>query len=210
MEDFCTGRTHDSFVHFYKYFVPSVVGKNKFKAQMHAPVNHDSTMCTVSDEACALLLLENNYDRWTDIHKNKLEGSTIAYPALAHPDDKRKRKWESNVSPKYTDGGIIYTDNRKNSHKGWRDDGIQRFNVLCRCVHADRISHPQVVPDLVQKWKASNRASRQPVPVVEVAGTEAYHELWDDEPSLPDGTPTTTDQFHSALGVNSPASNTAV
>jgi hypothetical protein len=83
-------------------------------------------MCTVSDEACVLLLLENNYDCWTDVHK-KLDGGIHNHgldPALTHHDNKRKHKWESNVSPKYTNGGIIYTDNRKNSHKGWKVEGI--------------------------------------------------------------------------------------
>ena len=177
MVAFAAGRTHGSFEDFYKNFVPPVVGKNKFKARMETPVNTDSSMCTVSDEACALLLLENNYDRWTDVHKNKMDGSTILDPALAHSDDKRKRKWESNVSPKYTNGGIIYTDNRTNSHKGWKDAGIQRFNELCVLVREDRRSNPDIVPSLVQKWNTSRRKSKTTEPLLDVPGTEAYHEL---------------------------------
>jgi hypothetical protein len=210
MDAFCAGRTHDSFENFYKYFVPSVVGKTKFKARMDIPGNLDSAMCTVSDEACALLLLENNYDRWTDVHKNKIEGSTIADPALEHSDDKRKRKWESNVSPKYTDGGIIYTDNRTKSHKGWKDAGIQRFNHLCLLVGKDRSSNPEVVPALVQKWKTSGRKRKQTEPVLDIPRTEAYHELWDDEPMTPSVAPTTPNQFSRGVADNSPLNNTSV
>ena len=209
--NFSNGRIDDSFEDFYKCFVPSVVGKNKFKARMYAPVHLDSAMCTVSDEACTLLLLENSYDRWTDVHKNKMEGSTILDPALAHADDKRKRKWESNVTPKYTDGGIVYTDNRKRGHKGWKDSGIQRFNELCKFVREDRKSHPAVVPALVQKWKTSRDDSSRPAPpVVVVAGTEAYHELWDDEPAPAPGPPTTPVVMQRTNRSGTPTNNAAV
>jgi hypothetical protein len=56
--------------------------------------------------------------------------------------EKRKRKWESDVSPKYTDGGIIYTDKRKMTHRGWNEEGICRFNVLCLLVQRDRTANP--------------------------------------------------------------------
>ena len=210
MNEFCSGRTHDCFEDFYKYFVPSVVGKNKFKAHMEAPGNIDSVMCTVSDEACALLLLENNYDRWTDVHKNKMEGSTLTDPALEHSDDKRKRKWESNVSPKYTDGGIIYTDSRTKSHKGWKDAGIQRFNQLCGWVQDNRKSHPDVVPALVLKWKTSGRKRKRPEAVVESPRTAAYHELWDDEPDTEETTATTPDQNREEVGDRSPGNSTSI
>ena len=210
MAAFAAGRTHASFEAFYKNFVPSVVGKNKFKARMESPVNIDSTMCTVSDEACVLLLLENNYDRWTDVHKNKMEGSTILDPALAHSDDKRKRKWESNVSPKYTNGGIIYTDNRTNSHKGWKDAGIQRFNNLCVFVREDRRSNPDVVPALVQKWNTSRRKSKQTEAVLDMPGTEAYHELWDDAPLTDPVIPATPNPTSRNVVDSSPTNDIAV
>jgi len=210
MVAFAAGRTHGSFEDFYKNFVPPVVGKNKFKARMETPVNTDSSMCTVSDEACALLLLENNYDRWTDVHKNKMDGSTILDPALAHSDDKRKRKWESNVSPKYTNGGIIYTDQRTNSHKGWKDAGIQRFNELCVLVKEDRRSNPDVVPSLVQTWNTRRRQSKTTEAVLEVPGTEAYHELWDDEPVTDPVVPATPDQNSRVPAEISPINNASV
>jgi hypothetical protein len=74
LEEFGTGRQHASFKTFFRYFVPAVVAKNKFKYRLLAPMSSESHICTVSDEACTLLLLENCYDRWVDVHKNKMEG----------------------------------------------------------------------------------------------------------------------------------------
>ena len=48
----------------------------------------DSDLCTVSDEACTMLILENNYDRWIDVHKNKTEGSMAIETAVAVRADK--------------------------------------------------------------------------------------------------------------------------
>jgi hypothetical protein len=88
-----------SFEIFFKYFVPAIVAKNKFKSRLFAPMQGDNHMCTVSDEACTLLLLENNYDRWKDVHRNKQETSTTDDLPTGIGDAKRKRKWESDVSP---------------------------------------------------------------------------------------------------------------
>jgi hypothetical protein len=51
---------------FYDYFLPCVIKKSVFDRQVAVATN-DSTLCTVSDEAFALLLLENSFDRWMDI-----------------------------------------------------------------------------------------------------------------------------------------------
>jgi hypothetical protein len=39
-----------------------------FDRQVSVATN-DKTLCTVSDEAFALLLLENSFDRWQDIYR---------------------------------------------------------------------------------------------------------------------------------------------
>jgi hypothetical protein len=53
LEEFGTGREHESFKTFFRYFVPAVVAKNKFKSRLLAPMSSDSHMCcTISDEAC--------------------------------------------------------------------------------------------------------------------------------------------------------------
>ena len=180
MEEFCKGRAHDSFEIFFRNFVPAVVAKNKFKLRLFAPNSDDKHMCTVSDEACTLLLLENNFDRWVDVHKNKKEGSTRIDLAITNKDEKRKRKWESDVSPKYTEGGICYSDARKLTHRGWKEEGIQRFNILCGLVKQNRSDYPNVLPAMISRWKETMHRS-SPVVTEEVCtSTEAYHELWEE------------------------------
>jgi hypothetical protein len=181
IDKFCGGRRHPSFETFFKYLLPAIAGKNKIKNRIATPVVADNQICTVSDEAFAMLVLENNYDRWVDVQKNKREGSTGVDPSLALKSDKRKRKWESNVSPKYTEGGIVYSQKGKATQKGWKDEGIQRFNVLCQQVNADRNAYPDVVPKMIQAWKAVDSAPKTKVTDDIVPETAAYHELWDDE-----------------------------
>jgi hypothetical protein len=51
---------------FVDNFLPCVIKKSVFKHQVAVATN-DRTLCTVSDEAFALLLLENSFDCWQDI-----------------------------------------------------------------------------------------------------------------------------------------------
>jgi hypothetical protein len=44
-----------------------VIKKSVFDRQVCVATN-DKTLCTVSDEVFALLLLENSFDRWIDIY----------------------------------------------------------------------------------------------------------------------------------------------
>ena len=53
---------------FYDSFLPCVVKKTVFDHQVSVARN-DSTLCTVSDEAFALLLLKNSWERWVDIYR---------------------------------------------------------------------------------------------------------------------------------------------
>ena len=168
MNDFCAGRAHDSFEIFFKNFVPAIVAKNKFKTGLFAPMHNNVHMRTVSDEACLLLLLENNYDRWIDVYKNKLAGTTTMDTGLTEGIRKRKRKWESDVTPKYTEGGIAYSTNRKMTHKGWKEEGILRYNALCFMVKSDRLANPTVLVEMVQTWKEEMHRT----PTVQ---TERYH-----------------------------------
>ncbi len=139
----------------------------------------DSDLCIVSDEACTMLILENNYDRWIDVHKNKTDGSTAIETAVALRADKRKRKWESDVAPRYTEGGLVYLDDRVMTQKGWKDEGIRRFNDLCHQVAKDRRDNPNVLTEMVREWKASMHRTTTQQPEAIATGTEAYHELWE-------------------------------
>jgi hypothetical protein len=177
MEQLLEGRQNENVMKLFKFFIPCVVGKKKFKATMSGQIKRDVEICTVSDEAFALLLLENQYDRWTDIFtiNQKMTMEVLG------SSERRKRKWESDVSPKYTEGGINYSDNRKMSQKGWKESGIVRFNALCALVKEDRTQQPDVIlKPLLAWWNERYKSTRtkpdEPVDIV--AGTSAYHELW--------------------------------
>ena len=195
MAKFIQGRTDPSVSILFQHFVPCVVGKKKFKAKLSEHLTLDAEICSVSDEAFTLLLLENQYDRWTDIYKQR---QTRDPTEMLGRLERRKRKWESNISPKYTDGGIRYSDNHKMTHKGWREAGIVHFNELCAMVHGDRTKNPKVVVGpLMEWWSQSQQGSKQKVKDDDdvVAGTSAYHdELWDDNEEQPiDASPQTSE-----------------
>ena len=101
-------------------------------------------------------------------------------PATTNKDEKQKRKWESDVSPKYTEGGICYSDARKLTHRGWKEEGIRRFNTLCVMVKQDRTAYPDVLPALIRTWKAKMHRTTPAVTQEVTTSTEAYHELWDE------------------------------
>jgi hypothetical protein len=84
-----------------------------------ASVHEDRDICTISNEAFAILVLENQYDWWTDIYNNKLD---MPVQAVTGHAEKEKCKWESNLGPKYTNGGILYrSDKWRMTHKGWKE-----------------------------------------------------------------------------------------
>jgi hypothetical protein len=53
---------------FFDNFLPCVIKKPVFDSQVCVATN-EKTHCTVSDEAFALMLLENSFDRWIDIYR---------------------------------------------------------------------------------------------------------------------------------------------
>ena len=60
-------------------------------------------LCTVSDEAFALLLMENSYPQWCNIYF-KHGGAMVQHRG------KKGREVDSNVLPMYTHGGIKYNE----------------------------------------------------------------------------------------------------
>ena len=95
---------------FINYFVLAVVGKTKYRCDSCTRLL--SNFATVSEEAFALLSLENNYDTWMDMG---LTGNTKI----------------SNVPRKYTNGGKSQGKIATSQHnRGWSDEGLRRFNEL--------------------------------------------------------------------------------
>lgn len=185
------------YVDFFTLFVAPVVGKKK--CENNCWREKLSSFVTVSDEALALLLFDNNYLRWLDMGKN---------------DDWTK----STVRPKYTTGGNAFqtpkplkvTSSKKKSkgvngnsethmnkidecrestcakYQGWSLEGIRRYNIFFDQVKEERkTDHGKSFEEALLKYSMEckdncKKTSRKDVAVYE----SCRHELWNTEATL--------------------------
>ena len=166
-------RSHKMYNIFYDRFLPCVVKKSVFDHQVSVATN-DSTLCTVSDEAFALLLLENSWERWVDIYR-------LQKGKVTPKRGQKRREFESDVPTKYTKGGIIYNKTVKNKDpKGWSAEGIERFNELYDKVKKDRKANKGFIKGwlkerrakLLHGTQASKRKRPQPQARIELMDSE--------------------------------------
>ena len=157
---------------FYKYMVPSI-GRKTFWKDIVTSVKADQDVTTVSNEAFALLVLENNWERWIDLFNN----SRCQNP----PVKGRKRISLSDKKPKYTRGGILYSSNsNRDDGKGWSNEGIERFNELFDLVRKDRKKHPGFIARFLEAQKASLEKKIQKAKRKLIDVPVARHELFSD------------------------------
>jgi hypothetical protein len=123
MEDFLAlHEGGDAYHLFLTRILERVVGRSSWEGNCDKKLL--STFCTRSDEAFGLLLLENNYDRWTamwrsgDLRNSKGEAPDTLY---------------TNMAESRTRGSA---SNRK--LEGWSQEGYARFDELYAMVKADR------------------------------------------------------------------------
>ena len=100
-----------------------VVGRNIWKAM--GTEAYISKIATVSDEAFAILLLENNYDVWKEDVVGTSNGG-VSGNVVPRPFAK--------TTSKYTLNGA---GTKKN--QGWTNEGVNWFNTPAALVSADRI-----------------------------------------------------------------------
>jgi hypothetical protein len=145
---------------FFKYFISPVTKKTNFENRLYS-ARTDDDLCTVSDEAFALLLLENSWDRWSDLYKKD---------PMSLMSRATKRGCISDVKTLYTKGGLKYRDSEGDSNppdsnpttqpkegesvpskpdtttiqhkKGWSIEGLNRYNELFDLISKDREEHP--------------------------------------------------------------------
>jgi len=107
---------------FYNHFLSCVLGKCKWKK--HVVLKKVPLFATVTDEAFALLVLENNWGVWL----------------LEDPKEYfMKNKKEQDKKQKQNNG--LYTGHAKGATRfgGWSLEGVQQFNDLCDFVRNDCI-----------------------------------------------------------------------
>jgi len=155
MKEFLEGRKNtEAYSVFLERFVPCVTMKTSWDRRL-ATAKTDSSktktsLCTISDEAFALLLLENSFDRWLDIF-------TSTKGAVMQRRGVKQRAFQSDTPTLYTKGGIKYnkTDVTE-AVKGWSDTGIRRFNCLFEQVKQDRMANP----DFERMWLVERRKAQ--------------------------------------------------
>lgn len=127
------------FANFVEYFLSAVIGKRDYNKVKHKSLL--SSYATSSDESFALIVLENNMERWIDMHEGNNQKS-------------------STVMPKYTNAGkTTYNENgSSNQHyKGWSAQGLTRYNKLFELVKKDRKKHYAV------KWEENFRLKKEAI-----------------------------------------------
>ena len=132
---------------FFDNFLPCVIKKSVFDHQVAVAAN-DRTLCTVSDEAFALLLLENSFDRWQDIYR-------LQKGEVTPKRGQKRREFESDVPTRYTKGGRIVYDKtvKNNDPKGWSAEGILRYSKLYAMVKEDRKTNRAFTTNCLVKRK---------------------------------------------------------
>ena len=115
----------------------------KWKAKrLEKTIKKISDIATISDEAFVMLTLENNWDRWIDINnkaKNEYTPTTRG----------KATAFDTNVMPKYTHINRKRTDEASGKDapvvwRGWNNEGILRFNDLCKQIKENRKQHPEM------------------------------------------------------------------
>ena len=178
-DDFCRECKHKkTYTTFFLRFVPAVVGPELFRQRLQDAKGDTSadTVCTISDEAFALLLVENSYDRWMDIYKK-----TGGIPKQRRGD--QTRQCDSDIAPQYTHGGIRYLLHQSTKTKGWTTTGIQRYNQLFQMVRTDR-QHTGFMKKFIKERKTTSMKKQKKKDLVAVT---AVHLLWDTGAHPPSG-----------------------
>jgi hypothetical protein len=137
LEDFLKLRKeYASYAVFYRTFIRTVVGKSRYK-KMIDDMNVSEEIATVSDEALALLAMENGIERWNDEYTLSGGQTQPIRKGQTKPEE-----WKSTVPTKYTVARTSGNSGQQDGHdKRWSQNGIARFNKLRQSIIKDREKH---------------------------------------------------------------------
>jgi len=189
LNDFLEMRSNfDAYCVFMRFFIKCITKKVKYAANLES-ARTDDDLCTVSDEAFALLLLENSWGKWTDQYRH--DPSSL----LPRRGGRQKEKQQGTPVPtKYTKGGHNFgstknsasphpTSTTSSSNKGWSDEGIQRYNELFDLVQADRRNHPEFFDAFLNEVKQQEHKDKKQKPTPKkTTAVRARHNLFKDAP----------------------------
>lgn len=177
---------------FAMHFISAVVGKRTFESRNSKFVF--SRFVSVSDEAFALLVFENNYNRWLDMALRqdwtsssvKPEyttcGNVCQTPRHSHEVTPAKKTKNSKTDQVNKNNDEIENNASTSMYQGWSIQGIRRFNELYDLVMQERksIVGPSFDDTFLQycidrKSDSKKRVNKKPS-VFEVC----RHDLWVD------------------------------
>ena len=163
--------SENAYATFFVRFVSVVVGKLIMRRRIQICTGNRH-IASISDEAFALLIIENNEAKWLDVHER----------TKGHQLDKANRKgesWSSDVPTRYTQQGLSYEEKKfRAGDRGWSIAGIERFNELFDFVDADRKKNPSFLRNCVQSWRdASPGKKPKPAPASEKKIVKARNEF---------------------------------
>ena len=169
----------EAYIIFVRHFLKPAYSTKWKKKRYEQNIKKIADILTVSDEAFVLLALENNWERWVDINNKAKNNYTASTQGTASID--------SNVMPKYTHINKKRTDLASKDPapavwRGWNNDGILRFNELCKAVKADRLSNADMDKTIlshIDPKETTQRPQKRRKKMPAVA--KAYVESDDDE-----------------------------
>jgi hypothetical protein len=141
-------RNFEAYADFYTYIVKAIVGKRNFKKRLRTMAK-GAEVVTISDEALALIGVENGRRVWDDFF-HLSEGKI----RQIRNDETYLPEWRSDILPQYTRASKDDPSVERNTeNKCWNEAGIVKFNKLRQLVKADRLTYP----DFKIKWLCHTR-----------------------------------------------------
>jgi hypothetical protein len=146
-------RNFGAYADFYTYIVKTIVGKRNFKKRLRT-MAEGTAIVTVSDEALALIGVENGHRVWDDKFLRS-EGKI----RQIRNDETYPKEWETDVLPQYTRASKDDPSVERNTeNKCWNEAGIIRSNELRQLVKTDRTNNPDFkINWLRQAWEAMKK-----------------------------------------------------
>jgi hypothetical protein len=130
-------RNFGAYADFYTYMVKAIVGKRTFKNRLES-MAEGTEIVTVSDEALALIGVENGRRVWDD----KLDRSDGKIRQI-RKDEIYPLEWETDILPQFTRASKDDPSVERNTeNECWNEAGIIRFNELRQLVQKDRTDNP--------------------------------------------------------------------
>jgi hypothetical protein len=130
-------RNYTAYYDFYTYLLSSTVGKRNFKIRLNT-MAEGKEIATVSNEALALLGIENGHKLWDGIWVKSAGKVRVIRKDEPYPEE-----WNSTVCPQYTQTSKADPAIDKHTEdKRWTQVGIYRFNALRQAIIANRQAYP--------------------------------------------------------------------